>query len=129
MQDACRLSVIRGTGKLRDIRRLPVRLTLKQKWKTQKHLTAGFILGRSTKLVFGSECSGSRLAQSLKSGVPYVGHVCFQHKHNANFASKLALNTACRKTPYFRKWVSEIAEIEAGEVLNIKKFTYVNDCF
>ncbi len=27
------------------------------------------------------------------------------------------------------KWVSEFAEIEADEVLKIKEFTFVNDCF
>ncbi len=34
-----------------------------------------------------------------------------------------------RKTPYFRKWMSEITEFEADEVLNIKEFAFVNVCF
>ncbi len=39
------------------------------------------------------------------------------------------LISLCKKTQYLRKWVSEIAEIEAEEVLKNKEFTFVNDCF
>ena len=38
-------------------------------------------------------------------------------------------NYSLQENSYFRKWVSEIVEIEADEVLKIKEFTFVNNCF
>ena len=39
------------------------------------------------------------------------------------------LYSAGKKTPFFGRCLSEIAEIEAGEVLKTKEFTGVIDCF
>ena len=39
------------------------------------------------------------------------------------------VNSVRKKTPIFKEWVSEIAEVEADVVLKIKEFTFVIDCF